>query len=211
MTSGSRRERSRQRRHWRRFSRPRPCSCCSATSFPTPISPRSLRRASSRRRPCRSAIFSPAPLFPASRSFFSIFFISSRMAIFFPKSSPAMPVDPTAPRGFAMARKLIEVLIAPLALILAVLGSILGGIATPTEAASIGAVGRDPARGAQSEIVGDHRPDRDQDRADHDHDLRHPDRRDLVQPRVPRARRRRSRASLARQSAGRRRPARCSR
>jgi len=63
------------------------------------------------------------------------------MAIFFPKSSPAMPVDPSAPRGFAMARKLIEVLVAPLLLILAVLGSILGGIATPTEAASIGAVG----------------------------------------------------------------------
>ena len=63
------------------------------------------------------------------------------MAIFFPKSSPAMPVDPAAPRGLAMARRLIEVLIAPLALILAVLGSILGGIATPTEAASIGAVG----------------------------------------------------------------------
>ena len=32
-------------------------------------------------------------------------------------------------------------LIAPLLLILAVLGSILGGIATPTEAASVGAVG----------------------------------------------------------------------
>ena len=63
------------------------------------------------------------------------------MAIFFPKSSPAMPVDPSAPRGLAMVRKLIEVLIAPLLLILAVLGSILGGIATPTEAASIGAVG----------------------------------------------------------------------
>jgi tripartite ATP-independent transporter DctM subunit len=40
-----------------------------------------------------------------------------------------------------MARRLIAVLIAPLALILAVLGSILGGVATPTEAASIGAVG----------------------------------------------------------------------
>ncbi len=39
------------------------------------------------------------------------------------------------------ARKLAEALIAPLLLILAVLGSILGGIATPTEAASIGAVG----------------------------------------------------------------------
>ena len=63
------------------------------------------------------------------------------MAVFFPKTSPAIPPDPNAPRGFAMARRLIEVLIAPLALILAVLGSILGGIATPTEAASIGAVG----------------------------------------------------------------------
>jgi tripartite ATP-independent transporter DctM subunit len=63
------------------------------------------------------------------------------MAVVFPKTSPAIPPDPDAPRGFAMARRLIEVLIAPLALILAVLGSILGGIATPTEAASIGAVG----------------------------------------------------------------------
>jgi tripartite ATP-independent transporter DctM subunit len=63
------------------------------------------------------------------------------VAMFFPKAAPPLPPDPNAPRGFALARKLIEVLIAPLALILAVLGSILGGIATPTEAASIGAVG----------------------------------------------------------------------
>ncbi len=63
------------------------------------------------------------------------------MAVFFPKTSPAIPPDPNAPRGLAMARRVLEVLIAPLALILAVLGSILGGIATPTEAASIGAVG----------------------------------------------------------------------
>jgi tripartite ATP-independent transporter DctM subunit len=63
------------------------------------------------------------------------------MAVFFPKTSPAIPQDPNAPRGFAMVRRLLEVLIAPLALILAVLGSILGGIATPTEAASVGAVG----------------------------------------------------------------------
>ncbi len=63
------------------------------------------------------------------------------MAMFFPNTSPAIPPDPDAPRGRALARRAIEVLIAPLALILAVLGSILGGIATPTEAASIGAVG----------------------------------------------------------------------
>ena len=63
------------------------------------------------------------------------------MAVFFPKTSPAIPPEPGAPRGFALARRLIEVLVAPLLLILAVLGSILGGIATPTEAASVGAVG----------------------------------------------------------------------
>jgi tripartite ATP-independent transporter DctM subunit len=63
------------------------------------------------------------------------------MAVFFPKTSPAIPPDPDAPRGLAMARRLIEVLVAPLGLILVVLGSILGGVATPTEAASIGAIG----------------------------------------------------------------------
>jgi tripartite ATP-independent transporter DctM subunit len=63
------------------------------------------------------------------------------VAIFWPKAAPAMPADPQALRGFAMARKLAEVLVAPILLIFAVLGSILGGIATPTEAASVGAVG----------------------------------------------------------------------
>jgi tripartite ATP-independent transporter DctM subunit len=63
------------------------------------------------------------------------------MAVFFPKTSPAIAPEPSAPKGMAMVRRVSEVLIAPLALILAVLGSILAGIATPTEAASIGAVG----------------------------------------------------------------------
>jgi tripartite ATP-independent transporter DctM subunit len=58
-----------------------------------------------------------------------------------PQRAPAIAPEAEAPHGFALARRLIEVLIAPLLLILAVLGSILGGIATPTEAASIGAVG----------------------------------------------------------------------
>jgi len=58
-----------------------------------------------------------------------------------PKAAPALPPEPDAPRGFALARRLGEVLIAPVALILAVLGSILGGLATPTEAASVGAFG----------------------------------------------------------------------
>ena len=63
------------------------------------------------------------------------------VSIFWPKAAPAIPSDPKAPRGLALAQRLVAVLIAPVALILAVLGSILGGIATPTEAASIGAVG----------------------------------------------------------------------
>jgi tripartite ATP-independent transporter DctM subunit len=63
------------------------------------------------------------------------------MAIFFPKTSPAIPPEPGAPKGLALAGRLVAVLVAPLLLILAVLGSILGGIATPTEAASVGAVG----------------------------------------------------------------------
>jgi len=63
------------------------------------------------------------------------------MAVLRPKSSPALSADPAAPRGLALARQLTAALIAPVLLILAVLGSILGGIATATEAASVGAVG----------------------------------------------------------------------
>jgi tripartite ATP-independent transporter DctM subunit len=63
------------------------------------------------------------------------------VAIFAPAKSPPVKRDPEAPRGFALILRLVAVLIAPIALILAVLGSILGGIATPTEAASVGAVG----------------------------------------------------------------------
>ncbi len=63
------------------------------------------------------------------------------VAIIDPKKSPALAPDPIAPRGLKLARRLLAALVAPIALILAVLGSILGGIATPTEAASVGAVG----------------------------------------------------------------------
>jgi tripartite ATP-independent transporter DctM subunit len=63
------------------------------------------------------------------------------VAIFFPQKSPAIAPDPAAPRGVALMRRLVAVLIAPIVLILVVLGSILGGVATPTEAASVGAVG----------------------------------------------------------------------
>jgi TRAP-type mannitol/chloroaromatic compound transport system permease large subunit len=76
------------------------------------------------------------------------------VAVLRPKACPAIPPDPDAPKGVAMVRRLVEVLVAPVALIVVVLGSILGGLATPTEAAGVGAFGAllltarkvDPAR-----------------------------------------------------------------
>jgi tripartite ATP-independent transporter DctM subunit len=63
------------------------------------------------------------------------------VAVVRPKKSPAIAADPSATLGAALAVRLLSALIAPFALILAVLGSILAGIATPTEAAAVGAVG----------------------------------------------------------------------
>ncbi|MAA98886.1 MAG: C4-dicarboxylate ABC transporter [Stappia sp.] len=60
-------------------------------------------------------------------------------AIADPKSCPATPVPPE--ERAHLGREVMTALVPPLLLILAVLGSILGGIATPTEAASVGAVG----------------------------------------------------------------------
>lgn len=51
------------------------------------------------------------------------------------------PRAPRAESGAALARRAFRVLLPPLALIVAVLGSILAGIATPTESASVGAAG----------------------------------------------------------------------
>ena len=63
------------------------------------------------------------------------------VAFLFPRTSPAIAPDPKAPRGAQLLGGLLRALIAPIGLIVAVLGSILGGIATPTEAAAVGAVG----------------------------------------------------------------------
>ncbi|MDQ8728971.1 TRAP transporter large permease subunit [Bradyrhizobium sp. LHD-71] len=57
-----------------------------------------------------------------------------------PAWSPAIPADILG-RKHAAPTLLLRALIAPLALIAIVLGSILGGFATPTEAAAVGAVG----------------------------------------------------------------------
>ncbi|MDO5103107.1 MAG: TRAP transporter large permease subunit [Lautropia sp.] len=60
-------------------------------------------------------------------------------ALFDPKSCPA--ISPEEHQGRSLARDVFTALLPPLLLIIAVLGSILGGVATPTEAASVGSVG----------------------------------------------------------------------
>lgn len=56
-----------------------------------------------------------------------------------PQSCPATPVPPEERKN--LLREVVVALVPPLLLIIAVLGSILGGFATATEAASVGAVG----------------------------------------------------------------------
>ncbi len=59
-----------------------------------------------------------------------------------PQLAPPIPGDEVrAQRERGFVRGLLSVLIAPVLLIVAVLGSILGGFASPTEAAGVGAVG----------------------------------------------------------------------
>jgi tripartite ATP-independent transporter DctM subunit len=58
-----------------------------------------------------------------------------------PESSPAIPASERGGNNGQLLRRVFMVLLPPLLLILAVLGSILTGAATPTEAASVGAVG----------------------------------------------------------------------
>ena len=59
------------------------------------------------------------------------------VAILRPSASPAIPKE----EMHADWGKLLQALVPPLILIIAVLGSILGGLATPTEAAGVGALG----------------------------------------------------------------------
>ena len=62
------------------------------------------------------------------------------VALFKPDSVPAIPVDERHQSGELLS-KAFKVLVPPLLLIVAVIGSILGGVATSIEAASVGAVG----------------------------------------------------------------------
>jgi tripartite ATP-independent transporter DctM subunit len=63
------------------------------------------------------------------------------LAYFRPEIAPALPVADRQLTGMALVRKVIKAVIPPLILVLAVLGSIFFGLATPTEAGAVGAVG----------------------------------------------------------------------
>jgi len=63
------------------------------------------------------------------------------VAIVNPRACPPIPPQPDTPKGLALASHLAEALAAPILLIVVVLGSILAGLATPTEAAALGAFG----------------------------------------------------------------------
>ena len=60
----------------------------------------------------------------------------------FPDKAPAIPADEVAAfRASGFGKRLVEAFVLPLLLIIAVLGSIIAGIASPTEAAAVGATG----------------------------------------------------------------------
>ena len=63
------------------------------------------------------------------------------VAIVRPSSAPALPKSERELTTSALLRRVVFVLLPPLALILIVLGSIFAGIATPTEAGALGALG----------------------------------------------------------------------
>jgi len=63
------------------------------------------------------------------------------VAIFRPAAAPALPPEEREPFGWSLMRQVAVAMVPPLVLILLVLGSIFAGIATPTEAGALGALG----------------------------------------------------------------------
>jgi tripartite ATP-independent transporter DctM subunit len=63
------------------------------------------------------------------------------LAFLRPKTAPALPASERTLRGRALFLRSMRAIVPPLLLIFAVLGSIFFGIATPTEAGAVGAVG----------------------------------------------------------------------
>jgi tripartite ATP-independent transporter DctM subunit len=71
--------------------------------------------------------------------FYAIY--TAGVAVFQPSAAPALPREVREENLGALGRQVLLVLLPPLILILLVLGSIFAGIATPTEAGAVGAVG----------------------------------------------------------------------
>ncbi len=63
------------------------------------------------------------------------------VALLKPDIAPALPLSARTLRGSALALRVVKVMVPPLLLIVAVLGSIFFGIATATEAGAVGALG----------------------------------------------------------------------
>ena len=63
------------------------------------------------------------------------------LAFFRPEAAPALPAEERDMPARELARQVVLVMVPPLVLILLVLGSIFTGVATPTEAGALGAVG----------------------------------------------------------------------
>ncbi|MBE7554079.1 MAG: TRAP transporter large permease subunit [Anaerolineales bacterium] len=63
------------------------------------------------------------------------------VAYFRPHAAPALPPEARTLRGLPLFLKTLHAVVPPILLILAVLGSIFFGVATPTEAGTVGAVG----------------------------------------------------------------------
>ncbi len=71
--------------------------------------------------------------------FYAVYVVG--VAIARPEAAPALPAEERTVHGGALARQVAVVMAPPLVLIMVVLGSIFAGIATPTEAGALGAVG----------------------------------------------------------------------
>ena len=63
------------------------------------------------------------------------------VALIYPDSSPPIPAEELAADRENLLGRVLRALLPPVVLIVSVLGSILAGIATPTEAAAVGAIG----------------------------------------------------------------------
>ena len=63
------------------------------------------------------------------------------LAFFQPEKVPLIPDDVVIPQGTQLVKQIFKAVVPPIILIFAVLGSIFFGVATPTEAGAVGAVG----------------------------------------------------------------------